>query len=129
MKDMEYISMERAAEIGEKVGLLREPLLFHSWKALCNAAIADYLNGAVDGVELPEVKDPWPSYQRQDDYIKGYARQAIAPYAARLKQAEDVLRMAREALQEAEAFIEVEEGDASAQCHAIAAINQQLGEK
>ena len=69
------------------------------------------------------------SFEDYKPYLKAFAAKAIAPYAARLKQAEDVLRMAKKAMEsstdqtiETEQFFEMVG-------RAIAAINQQLGEK
>jgi len=162
MKDMEYISMERAVELGKDGYFHMEfdragPHTGYEFSAvelhaLCNAAIADYLNGVGDGVELPEpsmwllesipgtprqwywstiirLREDLAPYesdpgQRTEFYAVDQLRQAIAHYAARLKQAEDVLRMAREALTNANSGY-----PCPLFADALEATNQQLGEK
>jgi len=131
---MEYISMERAEAAWENYrkdqawiygmpGLKAHPCFLAGY----NAAIADYLKTVVDGVELPELVPfkyraecfDWDVLVVDAASAEQYARQAIAPYAERLKQAEDVLRMARDVILDCGLV---------GQTKVLAAINQQLGE-
>jgi len=147
---MEYISMGGVEAISH-TSTAKTPAEHEHW--LVNAAIADYLNGVGDGVELKElmqIADTYAvrlydfrkhaCYETEHDMLlfrgalEDKMRQAIATYAARLKQAEDVLRMANKALKSKRSYMDAEfiwhdTWDEELVSPAIAAINQQLGEK
>ena len=104
---MEYISME----LPEPFGYVRE------WQGDDSD-----LNNWLFETDKAELDDEiWGKV-----YLEEQLRQAIAPYAARLKQAEDVLRMAREDI---EVLSRLANTDNTGPRASVAAINQQLGEK